>query len=53
MTYLMVLTRCFFFFYSFFLIFFLKAYVLGTHLNCIDKSLQFKWVPTTYAFIKK
>ena len=26
---------------------------MGTHLNCIDKSMQFKWVPTTYAFIKK
>ena len=26
-----------------------KAYVVGTHLNCIDKSVQFKWVPTTYA----
>ena len=37
----------------FFLIFFIKAYVVGTHLNCIDKSLQFKWVPKTYAFIKK
>ena len=37
----------------FFLIFFLKAYVMGTHLNCIDKSMQFKWVPTTYAFIKR
>ena len=22
---------------------------MGTHLNCIDKSMQFKWVPTTYA----
>ena len=22
-------------------------------LNCIDKSMQFKWVPTTYAFVKK
>ena len=42
-----------FFYYFFFLIFFLKAYVVGTHLNCIDKSMQFKWVPTTYAFIKK
>ena len=21
---------------------------MGTHLNCIDKSMQFKWVPTTY-----
>ena len=37
----------------FFLYFFTKAYVVGTHLNCIDKSMQFKWVPTTYAFLKK
>ena len=38
----------------FFLFYFLyKAYVVGTHLNCIDKSMQFRWVPTTYAFIKK
>ena len=37
----------------FFLIFFLKAYILGTHLNCIDISMQFKEVPTTCAFIKK
>ena len=29
-----------------FLIFFIKAYVVGTHLNCIDNSMQFKWVPT-------
>ena len=29
--------------------FFMKAYVVGTHLNCIDKSMQFKWVPTTYS----
>ena len=28
-------------------------YVVGTHLNCIDKSMQFKWVPPTYAFLKK
>ena len=40
-------------FFVCFLIFFVKAYVMGTHLNCIDKSLQFKWVPITYAFIKK
>ena len=26
----------------FFLIFLIKAYVVGTHLNCIDKSMQFK-----------
>ena len=26
---------------------------MGTHLNCIDKSMQFKWIPTAYAFIKK
>ena len=35
-----------------FLIFFIKAYVVGTHLNCIDKSMQLKWVPTAYALIK-
>ena len=27
---------------SLFLIFFAKAYVVGTHLNCIDKLMQFK-----------
>ena len=26
----------------FFLIFFIKAYVVGTHLICIDMSMQFK-----------
>ena len=31
--------------FSFFLIFFIKAYVVGTNLNCINKSMQFKWVP--------
>ena len=55
---------CVFFFSDFF---FIKAYVVGSHLNCINnliqfkyvpttyavKSKQFKWVPTTYAFIKK
>ena len=29
------------------------AYVVGTHLNCIDLSMQFRWVPTTSAFVKK
>ena len=29
------------------LIFFIKACVVGTHLNCTDKSVQFKWVPIT------
>ena len=43
---------CFFFFF-FSLIFFIKAYVVGIHLNCIYLSMQFKWVPTTYAIIKK
>ena len=38
---------------SFFLFFFIKAYVVDTHLDCIDKSMQFKWVPTTDAFIKE
>ena len=43
------------FFVCFFLllIFFIKTYVIGTHLNCTDKSMQFKWVPITYVFIKK
>ena len=31
---------------------FIKAYIVDTHLNGLDKSRQFKWVPTTYAFIK-
>ena len=51
-TYLTMLIRCFCVF-LFFLIFFMKAYAVGTHLNCIDKSMQFKRMPTTYAFIKK
>ena len=37
----------------YFLIFFIKAYIVGIHLNCIDKSMQFKWVPSTYAFINR
>ena len=41
---------CVFFFV---LIFFVKAYVVCTHLNCINKLMQFKWVPTTCALIKK
>ena len=36
-----------------FVYYFIKAYVVGTHLNCIDSSMQFKWVPTTYAFYKE
>ena len=32
---------------TFFLIFLIKEYVVGIHL------MQFKWVPATYAFIKK
>ena len=43
----------FFFFFFFFCFFFVKKYVVGTHLNCIDKSMKFKWVHTTYAFIKE
>ena len=26
---------------------------MGTHLNCIDKSMQFKLVPTTLCLYKK
>ena len=36
-----------------FSVFFIEAYVVGTCLNCLDKSRQFKRVPTTYVFIKK
>ena len=39
--------------FFFLLIFFIKAYVVGTHLNCFDKSIQFKWAPPAYTFIKK
>ena len=28
-----------------FVYFFIKAYIAGMHLNCIDLSMQFKWVP--------
>ena len=46
--YVMFLCLCFLF-----LVFFIKSYIVGIHLNCIDKSMQqHKWVPTTYAFIK-
>ena len=30
-------------FFSLFCFFFIKAYVVGTHLNGIDKKMQFKW----------
>ena len=30
--------------------FYIKAYVVGTHLNCIDKLMQFKWVSTTFLY---
>ena len=46
----MILLQCF---CGVFVIFFIKAYVVDTHLNCIDESMQFKWVSTTYAYIKK
>ena len=36
-----------------FVYFLIKAYVVGTHLNCINLLMQFKWVLTTYACIKK
>ena len=49
-TYQMMLMRCCV--VVFFLIFFIKAYDVGTHMNCINNLMQFKWVPTTYTFIK-
>ena len=51
--YQIMLMRCFSMFRFFFLTFFLKAYVVGTHLNCIDLLMQFKLVPETCAFIQK
>ena len=36
-----------------FIYFFTKTDVVGMHLNCLDMSRQFKWVPTTYDFIIK
>ena len=66
MTYLMVFMRCFcvVVFFSDFLYeiscgFSFELHwqvntiqmVVGTHLNCFDKLMQFKWVQTTYAFI--
>ena len=39
--------------FFFFLIFVMRAYVVGTHFNCIDKSMQFILAPSTYAFTKK
>ena len=52
--YALFLCVCFYFFWAFYFsqIFFIKVYVVGTHLNCINKSMQFKWVLTIYAFIK-
>ena len=39
----MFLYVCIFFFFFFFVFDFpCKAYVVGTHLNCIDKLMQFK-----------
>ena len=36
-----------------FVYFLIKAYVMGTPLNCIYLSMQFKWVPIIFACIKK
>ena len=36
-----------------FVYFFINPYVMGTHLNYINLSMQFKWGPITYVFIKK
>ena len=41
--------------YAMFLCFsdFIKVYVVGTHLNCINKLMQFKWVPSTPLLYKE
>ena len=36
-----------------FSVFFIETYVVGTPLNCLDLSRQFKGVSTIYVFIKK
>ena len=36
-----------------FVFYLFKAYVVGIHLNCINLSMHFQLVTTTYAFIKK
>ena len=36
-----------------FVYFFIKTNIVDTHLNCIDLSMQFKCVPTTYVFYKE
>ena len=36
-----------------FVYFFIKAYVVGTNLNCINLLMQFKWVPILCTFMKK
>ena len=36
-----------------FIYFYMKANIVGTLLNCINLLMQFKWVTTTFAFIKK
>ena len=47
MTYLMVFMRCFCIFFSS-SDFLYDPNVVGTHLNYIDKSMQFKRVPTKF-----
>ena len=42
-TYVMMLMQCFAYFLL--LIFFIKAHVTGNYLNCVDKLMQFNWVP--------
>ena len=37
----------------FYLLVFKSIYIVGIQMNRLDKSRQFKWEPTTYAFIKK
>ena len=52
--YLMMLMQCFCVCVCFFPdFFFIKAYIVGIHMNCMDKSMQFKWVPTKYAIMTK
>ena len=52
-THQIMLMRCLLVFLFFFSDFLYKSTRCGYHLNCMDLSMQFKWVPTIYAFIRK
>ena len=50
--YIMTLMQCLYVFF-YFLYKNIYIYVVGTHLNCINKLMLFKWVPETYTYYKE